>query len=90
MDYLKKIEKTALFMRRKILDISYQSSHAAHLGGGLSMVESDRFANRDWDTCEEIPEWFTAVTSIVIIQQSPRAWGLLVKIVFLWLGDHTN
>ena len=29
----------ALFMRRKILDISYQSSSAAHLGGGLSMVE---------------------------------------------------
>jgi transketolase len=26
-------------MRRKILDISYLSSHAAHLGGGLSMVE---------------------------------------------------
>ena len=29
----------AQFMRRKILDISFQSSHAAHLGGGLSMVE---------------------------------------------------
>ena len=29
----------AHFMRRKILDISFQSSHAAHLGGGLSMVE---------------------------------------------------
>ena len=34
-----KIENMALFMRRKILDISYQSSRAAHLGGGLSMVE---------------------------------------------------
>ena len=34
-----KIENMALFMRRKILDISYQSSHAAHRGGGLSMVE---------------------------------------------------
>jgi GDP-D-mannose dehydratase len=39
MDHLKKIENMALFMRRKILDISFQSSHAAHLGGGLSMVE---------------------------------------------------
>jgi transketolase len=39
MDHLKKIENMAHFMRRKILDISFQSSHAAHLGGGLSMVE---------------------------------------------------
>jgi transketolase len=39
MSYLEKIESNALFMRRKILDISYQSGHAAHLGGGLSMVE---------------------------------------------------
>jgi len=39
MNHLKKIENMALFMRHKILDISFQSSHAAHLGGGLSMVE---------------------------------------------------
>ena len=39
MNHLKKIENMAHFMRRKILDISFQSSHAAHLGGGLSMVE---------------------------------------------------
>ena len=39
MNHLKKIESMALFMRRKILDISFKSSHAAHLGGGLSMVE---------------------------------------------------
>ena len=35
----KKIENMAIFMRRKILEISYRSPHAAHLGGGLSMVE---------------------------------------------------
>ena len=39
MNHLKKIENMAHFMRCKILDISFQSSHAAHLGGGLSMVE---------------------------------------------------
>ena len=39
MDNLKKIENMSLFMRRKILDISYQSAQAAHLGGGLSIVE---------------------------------------------------
>jgi transketolase len=39
MNKSNKIENMALFMRRKILDISYQSSSAAHLGGGLSMVE---------------------------------------------------
>ena len=39
MNHLKKIENMALFMRRKILEISYCSSHAAHLGGSLSMVE---------------------------------------------------
>mgnify|MGYP000277016603 FL=1 len=39
MNHFKRIESMALFMRRKILDISYLSSHAAHLGGGLSMVE---------------------------------------------------
>ena len=37
-DY-KDIKQVALFMRKKILQISYESSHAAHLGGGLSMVE---------------------------------------------------
>ena len=39
MNHCKKIENMAIFMRRKILEISYRSSHAAHLGGGLSMVE---------------------------------------------------
>ena len=39
MKHLQKIENMSLFMRRKILDISYLSSQAAHLGGGLSMVE---------------------------------------------------
>ena len=38
-DTIKKIEQASTFMRKKILEISYKSSHSAHLGGGLSMVE---------------------------------------------------
>lgn len=33
------IQKTALFMRKKILEISHHCSLSTHLGGGLSMVE---------------------------------------------------
>ena len=33
------LEKMALFMRRKILDASFNCGHTAHLGGGLSMVD---------------------------------------------------
>ena len=39
MDLISKIQDNANFMRKKILDISFQSAHSAHLGGGLSMVE---------------------------------------------------
>lgn len=39
LDTIKKIEQASMFMRKKILDISYKSSHSAHLGGGLSIVE---------------------------------------------------
>ena len=33
------IERTALFMRRKIIEISHSCGLSAHLGGGLSLVE---------------------------------------------------
>jgi len=39
MTNLNKIEKSALFMRKKILEISHNCGISAHLGGGLSMVE---------------------------------------------------